>query len=43
MCAESDPADCHRWHISDWLVAHGERVVHVIAENDTREHAVRLF
>ena len=43
MCAESDPADCHRSHISDWLVAHGERVVHVIAENDTPEHAARLF
>ena len=43
MCAETDPADCHRSHISDWLVAQGERVVHLIAENETREHAGRLF
>ena len=43
MCAEIDPADCHRSHISDWLVAHGERVLHLIAENETREHAARLF
>jgi len=43
MCAETDPADCHRSHISDWLVAHGERVLHLIAEGETREHAARLF
>jgi uncharacterized protein (DUF488 family) len=24
LCAETDPADCHRSHISDWLVAQGE-------------------
>ena len=42
MCAETDPSDCHRWHISDWLVAHGERVVHLIAQGETREHAARL-
>jgi len=43
MCAETDPADCHRSHISDWLVARGERVVHLIAPGETREHAARLF
>jgi len=43
MCAETDPADCHRSHTSDWLVGQGERVLHVIAENQTREHAARLF
>jgi uncharacterized protein (DUF488 family) len=43
MCAETDPADCHRSHISDWLVAHGERVLHVIAPGEEREHAARLF
>ena len=43
MCAETDPADCHRSHISDWLVAHGEHVLHLIAEGETREHAARLF
>ena len=43
MCAETNPADCHRSHIADWLVAHGERVVHLIAPGESREHATRLF
>jgi uncharacterized protein (DUF488 family) len=43
MCAETDPADCHRSHIADWLVAHGERVMHLLAPGQTREHAARLF
>ena len=43
MCAETDPAECHRSHISDWLVGQGARVVHLIAENEAREHAARLF
>ena len=43
MCAETHPADCHRSHISDWLVAHGERVVHLIQPGESREHAARLF
>lgn len=43
MCAERDPADCHRSHISDWLVAHGQRVVHLIEPGEQREHAARLF
>jgi uncharacterized protein (DUF488 family) len=43
MCAETNPADCHRSHIADWLVAHGERVVHLIAPGESREHAARLF
>ena len=43
MCAETDPADCHRSHIADWLVARGERVVHLIALDASREHAARLF
>jgi len=43
MCAETDPADCHRGYISDWLVAHGERVVHLIQPGEQREHAARLF
>jgi len=43
MCAETEPADCHRWHISDWLVARGERVVHLITPGLYREHAARLF
>jgi uncharacterized protein (DUF488 family) len=43
MCAECDPADCHRSHISDWLVGQGERVVHLITPEEAREHAARLF
>ncbi|HYL90566.1 MAG TPA: DUF488 domain-containing protein [Burkholderiales bacterium] len=43
MCAETDPAHCHRSHIADWLMAHGERVVHLIPPGERREHAGRLF
>jgi uncharacterized protein (DUF488 family) len=43
MCAETDPGDCHRSYIADWLVARGERVVHLIAPEGQREHASRLF
>lgn len=43
MCAETNPDDCHRSHIADWLVAHGERVIHLVARGETREHAARLF
>jgi uncharacterized protein (DUF488 family) len=40
MCAEGNPADCHRSHIADWLVAHGHKVVHLLAPGRTVEHAV---
>ena len=43
MCAETDPAGCHRSHVSDWLVAQGERVVHLIQPGEQRQHAPRLF
>jgi uncharacterized protein (DUF488 family) len=43
MCAETQPADCHRAYISDWLVARGERVVHLIGPDERRDHAARLF
>jgi uncharacterized protein (DUF488 family) len=39
MCAESDPAQCHRAHIADWLVAHGQRVTHLLARGRSVEHA----
>ncbi len=39
MCAESNPDDCHRTHIADWLVARGSRVVHLLAPGRAREHA----
>ena len=40
MCAESNPDDCHRLHIADWLAARGHRVVHLLAPGRTREHAL---
>jgi uncharacterized protein (DUF488 family) len=39
-CAESDPAQCHRSHIADWLVGRGHRVVHLLAHGRSREHAL---
>ena len=43
MCAETDPGDCHRSQIADWLVARGERVVHLLEPGKVHEHAARLF
>lgn len=40
LCAESDPADCHRRHIADWLARRGHRVVHLLAPGRAREHAL---
>jgi uncharacterized protein (DUF488 family) len=39
LCAESNPADCHRMHIADWLVAHGGAIVHLLAPGRSVEHA----
>jgi uncharacterized protein (DUF488 family) len=39
MCAETNPADCHRSHIADWLVAHGHDVIHLLAPGRAVEHA----
>ena len=38
MCAETNPDDCHRNHIAEWLTGHGHRVVHLLAPGSTREH-----
>jgi uncharacterized protein (DUF488 family) len=43
MCAESNPADCHRSFIADWLVAQGRRVVHLLGVGRQREHPARLL
>jgi uncharacterized protein (DUF488 family) len=40
MCAERDPAQCHRSLIADWLALHGARVVHLIAPGEAREHTL---
>jgi uncharacterized protein (DUF488 family) len=42
MCAESNPADCHRSFIADWLVAHGHPVTHLLDPGRQREHPARL-
>jgi uncharacterized protein (DUF488 family) len=39
MCAEGNPADCHRSHIADWLVAHDHPVTHLLAPGRRVEHA----
>ena len=41
MCAERLPWQCHRYMISDYLVAHGVEVRHVIDAKPPREHRVR--
>jgi uncharacterized protein (DUF488 family) len=43
MCAESNPAECHRSFIADWLVAHGSRVMHLLDLGAQREHPTRLL
>jgi uncharacterized protein (DUF488 family) len=43
MCAESNPAECHRSFIADWLVAHGIRVMHLLDVGKQREHPARLL
>jgi uncharacterized protein (DUF488 family) len=40
MCAESNPDDCHRSHIAQWLVGRGHRVVHLLAPGRSREHVL---
>lgn len=40
LCAESDPARCHRALIADYLVLQGVRVLHLIAPGETREHVL---
>jgi uncharacterized protein (DUF488 family) len=42
MCAESDPSDCHRSYIADWLVSHGARVTHLLDSGRQQEHPARL-
>ncbi|MBI3546393.1 MAG: DUF488 domain-containing protein [Gammaproteobacteria bacterium] len=38
LCAERDPAHCHRALIADYLSLQGLRVVHLIAANESHEH-----
>jgi uncharacterized protein (DUF488 family) len=41
MCAERLPWQCHRFMISDYLVARGVRVLHIIGAAPPREHQLR--
>ena len=41
MCAERLPWQCHRYMISDFLVAHGIEVRHIIDAAAPRAHALR--
>lgn len=41
MCAERLPWQCHRYMISDYLVAHGHEVRHVIDDKPPKAHALR--
>jgi uncharacterized protein (DUF488 family) len=38
LCAERDPARCHRALIADYLTLRGMRVVHLLAPGASREH-----
>jgi uncharacterized protein (DUF488 family) len=38
MCAERVYFHCHRMLVSDWLVAHGHKVLHIDAERPARPH-----
>lgn len=38
LCAERDPAHCHRSLIADYLTLQGVRVVHLIGPGVSREH-----
>lgn len=40
MCAESNPDDCHRSYIAQWLVGRGHRVAHLLAAGRSREHVL---
>lgn len=40
MCAEADPRHCHRWLLSDVLVARGIPVRHLFGEGPTAAHVL---
>jgi uncharacterized protein (DUF488 family) len=43
MCSEAVPWRCHRWLVSDSLVAHGVDVQHVIGPGPRRRHVPSSF
>ena len=38
MCAEKMYFQCHRMMVSDYYVAHGDEVRHIVDAGPTREH-----
>ena len=40
MCAEAVPWRCHRWLLSDALLARGARVVHILGSGSARDHTL---
>ena len=38
MCAEKDYQQCHRRLVSDWLVANGHNVLHIVDSTPPRQH-----
>ena len=40
MCSEAVPWRCHRWLVSDALVARGLNVVHILDVNQSRPHVL---
>lgn len=43
MCSEAVPWRCHRWLVSDSLVARGAEVQHIIAAGPPRAHLLSSF
>ena len=43
MCAESDPAHCHRFHVADAVQGRGYGVQHIVKPDDLRDHPATLF
>ena len=43
MCSEAVPWRCHRWLVSDALVARGHEVLHVVGPGKPRAHSVTGF
>ncbi len=40
LCAERDPSNCHRGLISDWLLANGHEVIHLIEPREQHRHVL---
>jgi uncharacterized protein (DUF488 family) len=41
LCAEREPAHCHRSFIADYLCAFGDEVVHLVRPGERVAHALR--